>query len=136
MSCFMVHHDHIDLLVTAAKEFGTLGGIVLSDDLNAFGRDLLEANARSVAARYREPVGNEPAMYRHRPLSLMTHPHRAVQIIKACDCFEYQSCEADDRRTKETLAKVDAIRSAAIHSLPGYSAAAWSFTREALRKTA
>lgn len=49
----------------------------------------------------------------------------AVQVIKSCDCYEYQSCEHGDWKTSEAHAFIAALRSAAWHALPGYDDAEW-----------
>ena len=48
-----------------------------------------------------------------------------VQVIKACDCYEYQSCEHTGWPTSEAHAFVSALRRAAWQALPGYDNAAW-----------
>ena len=48
-----------------------------------------------------------------------------VEIIKLCDCYDYQSCETRDWETTEAFAICAALRAAAIDSLPGYEDAPW-----------
>lgn len=48
-----------------------------------------------------------------------------VQVIKACDCLEYQSCEHPEWEQSEACKLLKAIREAAIGALPGYSEAEW-----------
>ena len=48
-----------------------------------------------------------------------------VQVLKAINCLDYQSCEHDGWRASEARAFLNALQSAAIHSLPGYEAADW-----------
>ncbi|HEY1801915.1 MAG TPA: hypothetical protein VGG46_13375 [Terriglobales bacterium] len=51
--------------------------------------------------------------------------YRPVQVIKACDCYEYQSCEHKTWQTSEAHAFVSALRRTAWHALPGYDQAEW-----------
>jgi hypothetical protein len=53
-----------------------------------------------------------------------------VQVIKACDCYEYQSCEHEAWKTSEAHAFISALRSAAWRALPGYDDAEWGAPRE------
>ncbi len=48
-----------------------------------------------------------------------------VEIIKACDCYDYQSCETPDWKDTEAYAIMQMLRKRAIYSLPGYEEAAW-----------
>ncbi len=48
-----------------------------------------------------------------------------VQVIKACDCYCYQSCEHPGWDQSEAKHLIECIREAAIALLPGYEAAAW-----------
>lgn len=48
-----------------------------------------------------------------------------VQVIKSCDCYEYQTCEHDGWESSEACAFITALRRSACSSLPGYDAAEW-----------
>ncbi len=49
-----------------------------------------------------------------------------VQVIKACDCFDYQSCEhGDEWQTSEAKSFIDSLRSHAWHALAAYDKAEW-----------
>lgn len=48
-----------------------------------------------------------------------------AQVLKACDCYEYQSCEHPGWKQSEAKAFIGALRRAAWHALPGYEAAEW-----------
>lgn len=57
---------------------------------------------------------------------------RAVMILKMCDCYEYQSCETPEwygqpAHKNPARAVLEAIRSRAINSLPGYEDAPWGY---------
>ena len=48
-----------------------------------------------------------------------------VQVIKACHCFDYQSCEHDEWEASEAKAFIEALKASVCHRLPGYDAAQW-----------
>lgn len=48
-----------------------------------------------------------------------------VEVIKACDCLSYQSCEHPEWESSEAYKLLEAIREAAIGQIPGYSEASW-----------
>ena len=54
------------------------------------------------------------------------HPLPAVAVLKAIDCYEYQSCEHPEWEESEAFAFCDSLRRSLIGSLPGYDQAAWS----------
>jgi hypothetical protein len=48
-----------------------------------------------------------------------------VQVIKACHCFNYQSCEHDAWEASEAKAFIESLISSYCHSLQGYDDAEW-----------
>lgn len=48
-----------------------------------------------------------------------------MQVLKACDCFDYQACEVADYRATPAAALVDEIRADWVSRLPGWDAALW-----------
>lgn len=82
---------------------------------------LYRQNVRSVDARYQE--GNEVESLRYRPTGRPAVS--AVQMIKACNCYDYQACETDDYYETLAYAISDAIRAAAGRLVPGYEEASW-----------
>ena len=64
--------------------------------------------------------------------SSIQYPDDPATILKACDCYDYQSCETDDYRQSEAAKLIDGIRSYAIHNLPGYDDAPWGLGEGAL----
>lgn len=140
MSAFVVSTQHIQYLVTTAKKFGTSGvGFTWLDpalkyhakldpferaQLTRLGQVLLDANCKSVDVRYpnAEDVGVRE-VYAHR--GDWRGPLDPVQVIKAVQCLDYQACESADWRESEACAILEALKSRAIDSLPGYDEAAW-----------
>lgn len=148
MSAFMVSHDHIDALLTFAKDKR------MQDRLSYFvnrraegplewtaiGRVMLAENERSVCHRYSDcvpgnlpgKIGEEAIGYRFRPFEKFIHmafTQKCVWIIKACDCFDYQACETDDYEESIAYKIIRSIRAEAVRCLPGYDEAPWGIDR-------
>lgn len=63
--------------------------------------------------------------------------HSPVEILKACDCLEYQSCEKQDYFESHAYAILDQIRRCAIRKVEGYEDAnGWELTPHAPRRVA
>jgi hypothetical protein len=82
---------------------------------------LYRANVDSVNYRYREhePIFN----FKYKTAGVYAKP---IEIIKACDCFDYQACEVPNYDETPAAKLIDSIRREAIRCLPGYDGAAWS----------
>ena len=135
MSCFLVSDAHISYLLEAARNrlaerhdsfsYYFNGGrtsitcTATQSEMCKFGQILKDANMESYNARYGGTDEAEPFVF--------IRPERIdiVQVLKACDCFDYQACETGEYYDSEAFAFVNAIRSYAIHRLPGYDEAAW-----------
>lgn len=48
-----------------------------------------------------------------------------VEMIKACDCYLYQSCEVENFEETRAAKMVEVIKQFAVQNLPGYSDALW-----------
>jgi hypothetical protein len=148
MSAFIVDRKHIRYLVEAASRFPSHriqgGRLVWYDgevrhDLKLgdhegqerMGQVLWTENIRSVSYRYQDdtlntlpgPIGESYVYGKHHSFPFVDV--KAVQTLKACDCYEYQSCEHPEWETSEAKSIIDAIRKVAIHALPGYEDAKW-----------
>ncbi len=141
MSAHIVHTTTIDAIVSFAIQAGgscpmpmsaaAEAWIAVRDaDPNLLGQGLLDENYRSVNARYRrdDPV----PVYVFRPTTTGVVDHdgttRALEpldIIKLCNCLEYQSCEHDGWDTSWAQAFLQSVVRAAVRRLPGYDAAPW-----------
>ncbi len=143
MSAFVVSHKHINAIVSygTVPVYGDAARIRLNDgttlyfddygDLQHAAEILLAENVRSVQERYPDTVDNlkdmpgviaevgEPIIFR------FVNGKKPVDIIKACDCYDYQACETDDYNTTDAHRIVDNIRERAINNLPGYDEAPW-----------
>lgn len=128
MSAFIVSDDHIDFLVTYAIGGGP--SRVSGEQPQKLGQMLLEQNYRSVNWRYNDNAA--VPTYVFRPF---TGPMTPVGILKACQCYDYQSCETEDYEKTDAARLVDAIRSKAIRSLPGWENAAYEVQSNPGRKS-
>lgn len=149
MSAFLVSHEHIDVLVQACLEGPSepnpqgldwdamdcmlsrlqerRGGLP-----NRLGRMLWTENLRSVQARYPDTDLREfcsledPEREIRRYTYFRPGPHRpAVEILKAIDSYEYQSCEHAGWKESATRSLCDWLRRSLISYLPGYHEAPW-----------
>jgi hypothetical protein len=99
----------------------------LTDEIaDEVGQMLVKENYDSVHHMYEgsnqiiKPVMDEPYMF-SRVLSKID----PVQVLKAIDCYEYQSCEHPQWLESESRVFCQSLRARAINRLPGYDEAAW-----------
>ena len=90
---------------------------------------LLAENIRSVNYRYRQ---NDPVpTYRHKPTYAgavspeTTRLLTALDIIRLCQCLEYQSCEHPEWPTSWARTFLQSVVDTAVNDLPGYDDAPW-----------
>lgn len=136
MSAFIVSDEHIGYLVNAGLRLDTGGKLrwywgnpthsseVRSDNVDAVGQMLVNANFESVNARYRKD--DPPHEYKHEWDRRQPDP---VQVLKAISCFDYQSCESPSWEASEAKAFCHALQCLAISKLPGYDKAEWEIGR-------
>lgn len=99
---------------------------------------LLTENARSVNARYHGDRNDPTIEHRHEARFLKL---TAVEVIKLCNCYDYQACESKDYPQTLACALVDQLRKHYITELPGYDDAAWELddapagTHQVIRKS-
>jgi hypothetical protein len=104
----------------AIEIYGQIRRELTEDNAGWIGAMLLAENARSVNHRYEEEEWESPYIF--RPLPRTPDP---VAVLKALDCFEYQSCEHADWATSESRRFCDSLRRTAIRRLSGYEDAPW-----------
>lgn len=126
MSCFIVTPSHVSALVRWACRNGvSVYHSNPSRRLDIAGNEqetcdiLLVENVASFNYRYKETV-EEAMVYDTFATSL-----RPIDVIKACHCLEYQSCEHPQWESSTAKAIVNAIVDAASRALPGYDDAPW-----------
>lgn len=90
------------------------------------GAMLLAENQASVNHRYRREEIEFPYSF-----VLDRHPVDPVRILKAVDCYTYQSCEHPGWESSESRAFCDTLTGLAIRRLPGYGQAPWIVERMA-----
>jgi len=142
----IVSLDHVDLMVSAMNSLDMSAVFWPGEkprifhpmqDLNRTGSILLNENLRSVMDRYPEEEFEKlpGALRRVLPqdyefAAVPRTMYSWVDILKACDGYEYQSCEHDD--WPKTLAHqlVNSLRRLVIHHLDGYEeSTAWDWDR-------
>jgi hypothetical protein len=148
MSAFVVSHDHIDALLTFARQeklqdrlahrLGKSERAIC--DFDEIGRVLLTENVRSVLYRYPDSTeddapgktGERADGYRfktYEPFVHMPAGKKAAWVIKACHCFDYQSCETEDYEASVAHGMIREIEAAAVRTLPHYEDAPWGIDR-------
>jgi hypothetical protein len=152
VSAFEVSNTHIDALVSAALSASRYGPMrwhhgeiprteegemlpgsedylaackrtqreVNHENAGTWGATLLAENRRSVNHRYAEDEIESPYVF-----SPILGHLSAVAILKAIDCYEYQSCEHPGWESSEAYDFCQALRANMIRALPGYSDAAY-----------
>jgi hypothetical protein len=121
MSCFVVPDFHIDALVSwaiANHASAFIDGLTPRE----LAAELHRANCAAYRERYGES-GGEEYRYTFRP---EVHAMPAVQVLKACSCFDYQADDWTDYPGSVAQRAVERIREHAIGFIPGYRAAAWT----------
>ena len=143
MSAFILDNDHIDYLVTAALmlrgrrsiSWRVLDGrpeAVDLDNATDVGRMLLAENLASVNYRYNESDGDELVnAYRFKAYiePMVDNARRVPLVLKAIECYEYQSCEHPGWRESPARLFCQRLHSAYIRMLPGYDNAPWEVRR-------
>jgi len=157
MSAFIVSKKHIDYMVSAGLKYPELGPLrwfqpksaenvepnngvqpkldnilrnmyvyeLTEDTADEVGRMLWLQNHVSVSYRYDKPMEvtiGEPYRFERQP------EIDPVVVLKAIDCYEYQSCEDPGWETSQAKAFCNELRGVAICNLPGYDAAPWEIT--------
>jgi hypothetical protein len=130
MSAFLCSENHLSLLANAAA-IDPAGkdaafALLLAENLRSLQHryphypDMWEDADKS--ARIEAPASElvEQALKVRLPRSpwkfdgALSAKVLATQIVKACDCYDYQACETDDYKQSEAAALVEKIRAQAI----------------------
>jgi hypothetical protein len=123
MSCFVVPDFHIDALVSWAVANGA-GAFIDGLTPRELAAELHLANCAAYRERYGDDAGEAYAyIFTMRP---EVHAMPAVQVLKACSCFDYQACSWSKYDGSPAQRAVERIRDHAITFVPGYRAAAWT----------
>jgi hypothetical protein len=131
MSAFIVSEEHIQSIVRGISQqdhfsYYHKGRISVNTDLelNRIGQLLVNQNFKSVNVRYNSNQKPEQFMIKH-----FGKKRSAIQLIKACDCLEYQSCETDDYYQSEAYRIIDTARRRFIRTIPEYEDADWEIEK-------
>ncbi len=132
MSCYIVSDNHINYLANAVNHLLKPEHIMYHGEgvdpyqSSAIGQLLLDSNVDSYNARYpREQVNKSDYRYKFR-LCRDCLPINPVQLIKAIQCYQYQSCEHSGWETSKAKEITDSLLRSALRHLPGYNDAKWS----------
>lgn len=125
MSAFICSDTHILALVEAGRIYSYEHSPQSLDHSATSFQEivdiLLGENYRSVNYRYRNEMGERHKLT-YKPIPMKWSP---VDILKACDCFDYQACETEDYTSSRAAKIIDKIRHLAIKKLSGYEKAPW-----------
>lgn len=125
MSAFIVNDYHINALVTygvqrKAEYWTGKERVYFSEDTAwALASKLYRANVQSVNRRYKERTRSTGFKYTPVNISQLS----PADIVKACDCLDYQSCERLEWDRSQARKALQAIREEAIRVLAGNSSA-------------
>jgi hypothetical protein len=146
MSAYVVDREHIEYLVNAAMLMPHFGFSYYwqgkrrelnsgdAEEAMRIGQMLWNECVASVSHRYPNDAPDSlPGPVMEPGEGYFYGPHRfchcpqldPVQVIKACHCYAYQSCEHPEWEASEAYAFVSALESIATHYLPGYEKAEW-----------
>ena len=116
-------------IVTKKLSLGKMDVFGHIENADQTGQMLWRENHLSVNHRYDELPKVEPSSpyIFERPLKRLQHNGRLdpMQVLKAIDCYEYQSCEHPGWLKSEAKAYCGVLRRRIVHSLPGYDEASW-----------
>jgi hypothetical protein len=127
MSAFVCSKSHIAAIASFAvsKQVWTGTGSAKLADYKSIYKALAEANVRSVCHRYADDSADNYSdllrVPKHSPVQ-----YSPIQIVKLCDCLDYQSCETEDWRESPECKLLENIKQAAVCSIPGYDEAKWA----------
>ena len=148
MSAYIVDRAHIDYLICAALYMRTRihndrhtwhhngqHHELIPANVNDVGQMLWDENFKSVKYRYEETPLDDLAGYGGESKYEFGgrgafEKYDPVQVIKACNCLEYQSCEHPEWEASEAHAFINALIALAICEIPGYEAAEWGAPRK------
>lgn len=125
MSCFIVSDAHISALAAFVirSEILTWNPTTgLPYRPQEIGDMFHAENVKSWNARYPKDA-TEPSF--HLVERAYLAPRTLVQILRAIECFEYQSCDHDEWPESDVAKLCQRMRIKAIQLLPGYSDAPW-----------
>ncbi len=131
MSAFIVSREMIDFIVNQSAIMSDGRG-TSKDELTRIGQMLWNENIRSVHCRYpNDDIEKLPASRGDYPFkydnkgSKPQYAPLALALIKAVECYQYQSCECSDWRDSAAKSFTDRLIRRAIRFIPGYEDASY-----------
>lgn len=136
MSAFLCNDQHINAMIRfglTQNDTGPLafrfGGHWKNYVTHESAQVLVDQNYRALKTRYGD--NGKPHRINYSPFDPIYSP---VEIIKACNCYNYQACETEDYKETQAAAIIKAIRELAIKNLPGYDNAQWEIVNSPLNQ--
>jgi len=125
MSAYLVSEENIAYLVEACVKHQVEGAHVKNlQELSALGQKLWDENQKSVSYRYVQDKAKAPK-YKHLFIFSGFSDFEPVQVLKSINHIDYQSGEHPTWEGSEAKRILEELKSAVIHSLPGYDDAIW-----------
>ena len=138
MSAFIVHPEHINVLIWAGLYhlrgnaplrwgFGNPSDVaeLTPDNATHVGRILLEENTASVNYRYNEHHDIASSYTYRQP----RHTGWSLpELLNAVHCYQHQACEHPGWETGQAHAFCESLQRRLIHLLPGYANGPWAIT--------
>lgn len=128
MSAFIVSDYQINAITNWAAQndvqvYWNNSWVKVKDDPKKFSGALYSANVESVNYRYNDDQPLNGFKFKRFYVDLP-----AVQILKAIDCLEYQSCELKEWEQTFAFKALQSVKDRAISCLPGYGDAPWELS--------
>lgn len=120
MSAFVVPHAHITVLAVFIKQHG----IGPSKSVQEIGEMLYAENVKSVCYRYADKP-EEYGKFAIDERAAFIRPS-LVQILKAANCLDYQSCEHPGYYDSDTRCLMELVMRAAIKDVPPLHGRTWT----------
>jgi hypothetical protein len=138
MSAFIVHPEHINVLIWAGQHhlrggarlrwvFGNPTDLaeLTAENATSVGRMLLEENTASVNHLHRKHHDINTSYTYHQP----RHTGWSLpELLNALHCYQHQAGEHPSWETGQAHAFCQALQHRLIHLLPGYADAPWAIT--------
>jgi hypothetical protein len=131
------HHDHVDLLVTAAVDYQLLTNPVVSALRGGTGFAMTPNQAGSVLLAARPGPGDPHATGEHLEYIFRRIDRLVpVEVIKACHSFQHAASPTSTWAVSPARRLVEHIHRAATERIPGYADAPWAWRRPRTRPAA
>ena len=128
MSAFICSHQHINAIIRWASRhkltmyYGNPSRRWrVAGNEQATAELLYSENVASFNHRYLDHKSNNSGIV----YDAFAPDLQAIEVIKACNCLNYQSCEHPGWEASLACQLLTKIQDAAVNNLPGYEAARW-----------